>query len=312
MIEYRPHGINPFSPRRALPHVGKQPAASVLVVMHSDKQGLSMIQLLEKLRTRWRKRRDLPTPEALFDDMAAWWKSPLGKALLANETDLLEPTLARIFGYHFLQLGVSEHSMLEASPIGHKLLFRPQYDAGKSLPVANNEALPLQSDSVDAVLIHHALEYTADSHRLLRESARVLMPGGKLLIIGFNPLSSWGVRKLCRWRNTRPWDAHTISSSRVQDWLKLLDFSVDKIEHCAYLLPLKHTRFVNAAPRFEAFGRRYKAPVGAVYVIVACKQVMPVTPIQPRWSKLPKPVLVRPVGETARARPEAAKVKLDS
>lgn len=271
-----------------------------------------MIQLLENIRQRWRKRRDLPTPQDLFQDMGDWWESPLGKALLANETDLLEPTLARIFGYHFLQLGVSEHSMLEASPIGHKLLFVPQFDATKAIPVANNEALPLQSESVDAVLIHHALDYTPDSHRLLRESARVLMPGGKLLIIGFNPISSWGMRKLCRWRNSRPWDARYISSSRVQDWLKLLDFSVDKVEHCAYLLPVKHTRFVNAAPKLEAFGQRFNAPLGAVYVIVACKQVMPITPILPRWPKLPRPVLVRPVSEPARARPQAAKVKLDS
>jgi len=293
-------------------HVKKRDTIDGQVVTQRDKQGLSMIQLLENFRVRWRKRRDLPTPEALFHDMTAWWESPLGKALLANETDLLEPTLARIFGYHFLQLGVSEHSMLGASPIGHKLQFMPGFDAAKTLPVANNEALPLQSDSVDAVLIHHALDYSPDSHRLLREAARVLMPGGKLLIIGFNPLSSWGVRKLCRWRNTRPWDARYIASSRVQDWLKLLDFSVAKVEHCAYLLPFKHSRFVNAAPRFEAFGQRFHAPLGAVYVIAACKQVMPVTPILPRWPKLPRPVLVRPVGETARARPEAAKVKLDS
>lgn len=271
-----------------------------------------MIQLIENLRARWHKRRDLPAPQALFQDMAKWWESPLGEALLVNETDLLEPKLARIFGYHFLQLGVSEHSMLDASPVGHKLLFVPQYDAAKSLPVADNEALPLQSDSVDAVLIHHALDYTPDSHRLLREAARVLMPGGKLLIIGFNPRSSWGMRKLCRLRNTQPWDARYIASSRVQDWLKLLDFSVEKVEHCAYLLPFKHSRFVNAAPRFEAFGKRLNAPLGAVYVIVACKQVMPVTPILPRWPKLPRPVLVRPVGESVRARPEAAKVKLDS
>lgn len=268
-----------------------------------------MMQLLEKARERWQKRRDLPAPEALFHDMAQWWESPLGKALLATETDLLEPTLARIFGYHFLQLGVSEHSMLGASPVGHKLLFMPQYDSTKTLPVASNEALPLQSESVDAVLIHHALEYTHDSHRLLRESARVLMPGGKLLIIGFNPHSSWGMRKLCRWRNTRPWDAHYISSSRVQDWLKLLEFTVDKVEHCGYLLPLKHTRVANATPRLEAIGQRFNAPLGAAYIIVACKQVMPVTPILPRWAKLPRPVLVSPVGETARARPQAAKVK---
>ncbi len=271
-----------------------------------------MIQLLENLRSRWHKRRVLPSPEVLFQDMGVWWQTPLGKALLESEANLLEPILARIFGYHVLQLGVSEHSMLEASPIGHKLLFLPQHDATRPHPVADNEALPLQSESVDAVLIHHALDYSPDNHRLLRESARVLMPGGKLLIVGFNPLSAWGVRKFCRWRNTRPWDARYVASSRVQDWLKLLDFKVDKVEHCAYLLPFKHSRLVNAASRFESFGQKLNAPLGAVYVIVACKQVMPVTPILPRWPKLPRPVLVRPVGETARSRPQAAKVKLDS
>ncbi|MCB1664555.1 MAG: class I SAM-dependent methyltransferase [Pseudomonadales bacterium] len=268
---------------------------------------------LNNIQAYWRRRGELPAPETLFQDMGHWWETPLGSALLDRETALLEPILARLFGYHFLQLGVSQRSMLEASPIGHKMLFAPSVESGTVLPVASNEALPLQSESVDAVLIHHALDFTPDSHRLLRESARVLMPGGKLLIIGFNPLSVWGLRHLLRWRNTLPWNARYIASSRVQDWLKLLEFTVDKVEHAGYLLPMRHTRFVEGATKLEALGQRFNAPLGAIYLIVACKQVMPVTPILPRWRpSLPRPVLVRPVGESVRARPQAARVKVKS
>ncbi|MCP5331580.1 MAG: methyltransferase domain-containing protein [Pseudomonadales bacterium] len=268
---------------------------------------------LDNIRSYWRKRRELPAPQTLFHEMGQWWQTPLGHALLRSEAAVLEPVLARLFGYHFLQLGVSEHSMLDASPIGHKIVFVPGHERGGVLPVASNEALPLQSESVDAVLIHHALDYTPDSHRLLRESARVLMPGGKLLILGFNPLSPWGLRHLLRWRNTLPWNARYIASSRVQDWLKLLEFTVDKVEHAGYILPMRRARQGDGASRLEAMGQRFNAPLAAVYLIVACKQIMPVTPIQPRWRpSLPRPVLVRPVGESARARPQAARVKIKS
>lgn len=262
-------------------------------------------------RHYWRQRGDLPTPTDLYREMTQWLDSPLGHALLESESAVLEPVLARIFGYHFLQLGVSEHSMLTASPIAHKLLFVPEHNSEKKLLVADNEALPLQSESVDAVLIHHALDYTPDNHRLLREAARVLRPGGKLLIIGFNPLSSWGLRRLCRWRNAAPWDARYVSSLRVQDWLQLLEFSIDKVEHCAYLLPVNKPRMIAAAPGLERFGLKLGAPLGAAYLIVACKQVVPVTPIMPRWPSLRRPVLVRPAAESART-PQAAKVKSDS
>lgn len=262
--------------------------------------------LLKPLSDRWKRRHNLPEPGALFRDMEDWLASPLGEALLQSERDILEPILARIFGYHFLQIGVSSQSLLEESPVGHRFLFAPDGIAEARHAIANCESLPLQTESVDAVLIHHALDYTPDCHRLLREASRVLMPGGKLLIAGFNPLSSWGMRKLLRVGNDLPWSARFISSNRVCDWLKLLEFSVDRIAHCGYLLPFTHQRLVRLAPGLEEFGRKAGIPAGAAYIIVACKQVMPVTPVSPRWPIIPRPIIARTLGEPARARPQAA------
>lgn len=256
---------------------------------------------------RLKRRHRLPEPGALFQEMGQWLDTPLGKALLESERQVMAPVLARIFGYHFLQIGVSATSLLDESPVGHRFLFVPQGSARSGHPVADCEALPLQTDSVDAVLIHHALDYTPDSHRLLREASRVLMPGGKLLIAGFNPRSTWGIRRLARVGTSLPWSARFISSNRVCDWLKLLEFSVERVSHCAYLLPFTHPRVVQLAPALERAGKRLEAPVGAAYVIVACKQVMPVTPVLPRWPRISRPLIARTLGEPARARPQAAR-----
>jgi len=264
------------------------------------------MKLKSVIADRLKHRRNLPEPATLFHDMTQWLETPLGQALLDSERKLLEPVLARIFGYHFLQVGVSEAFLLDESPVGHRFLFVPQGGAASRHAVANSEALPLQTDSVDAVLIHHALDYTPDSHRLLREASRVLMPGGKLLIVGFNPLSTWGVRRLARVGTRLPWSARFISANRVCDWLKLLEFSVERVSHCAYLLPFTHPRVVQLAPALEPFGKRFAAPFGAAYMIVACKQLMPVTPVMPRWPRISRPLIARTLGEPARARPQAA------
>ncbi len=47
--------------------------------------------------------------------------------------------------------------------------------------------LPLRAASVDAILVTDALHHISDQHGVLQEAARVLRPGGVLLIREFNP-----------------------------------------------------------------------------------------------------------------------------
>ncbi|MBX9759196.1 MAG: metalloregulator ArsR/SmtB family transcription factor [Beijerinckiaceae bacterium] len=48
-------------------------------------------------------------------------------------------------------------------------------------------ALPVERDSYDLVLVHQVLHYLDDPQRALRESARALRPGGRLVVIDFAP-----------------------------------------------------------------------------------------------------------------------------
>ncbi len=52
---------------------------------------------------------------------------------------------------------------------------------------ANIYDLPLADQSADAVVIHLVLHFLSDPQRAIREAARVLAPGGRLLIVDFAP-----------------------------------------------------------------------------------------------------------------------------
>jgi len=47
--------------------------------------------------------------------------------------------------------------------------------------------LPFQRDSFDVVTIHQVLHYLDDPERAIAEAARVLRPGGRLLVVDFAP-----------------------------------------------------------------------------------------------------------------------------
>ncbi|MDT8428585.1 MAG: class I SAM-dependent methyltransferase [Pseudomonadales bacterium] len=259
-----------------------------------------MRNILNNYRKYRRQRAELPSQQELVPVMTKWFSSELGQTLYAAEKNQLDPLLARSFGYHILQISCSaEIDLIAESPAGHKLKFAPKYIPGQKQAVALAEALPLESDSVDTVVLHHALDFTPDKHRLLREATRVIIPGGKLLIVGFNPFSLWGGAKLIRWHRAPPWNARFVPGSRVSDWLELLEFRVDQITHGGYLLPLNYRRLLRYADFLERTGQRMSNPLGAFYVITAYKERVPITPVVRRWPRLAAPVLGRPGIEPA-------------
>ena len=239
---------------------------------------------------------------SLESQLTDWLNSPLGEAILDSQRRLLEPVLDSIFGYHVLQLSYSPGvNMLGDGVAGHCFTFAPAWRSDVKHTVADIESLPLASDSMDAVLLHHALDFTADSHRLVREASRVLRPGGRMIIMGFNPLSLWGLSKVLRLRRQPPWNARFIAKSRLDDWLSLLDFQVERLEHGGYLPPFKHTGLLAYAPDIERWLGRWGNPTGGFYMMTAIKQRVPLIPAKPHWSKpLTAGVMGRPLADTGR------------
>lgn len=261
------------------------------------------MNLLSKHETRRRLLRGMPDADLLSSQVAQWFQSPQGEAVFRAELEAVQPCLEKLFGYHILQLGFSEeHSLIADSPVGHKIIFAPSHRLGSKKPVALNEELPLSSDSIDVVAIHHGLDFTSDSHRLLREASRVLRPGGHMLIIGFNPYSFWGFWKLFKRKKYIPWRGRFISKGRVIDWLKLLGLHIDSVVYGLHFMPLKLSKLLKHASTLEKFGNRIHSPFGGVYAIHCIKQVVPLTPLLPRWKSLRARATVMPAAENVRAK----------
>jgi SAM-dependent methyltransferase len=234
--------------------------------------------------------------------MSAWFATPLGQYLLERERVLVRESLSRRFGYHLLQLGCSELLLHQDSPMGHKFSFCPHPGMQTAhTAIASAEAIPLPDESVDMVLLHHALDFSQHQHQLLREVSRTLIAGGHVLIVGFNPYSSWGLRNRLHFRHqdSAPWNASQLSTLRVSDWLKLLDFQVVSVRYGAYALPFNSVRSIRYTGWMEEFATRLNWPTGGFYVILARKQVLPLTPVQKRWRSLAVPVIGLPVADQA-------------
>ncbi|GAB4357330.1 MAG: methyltransferase domain-containing protein [Gammaproteobacteria bacterium] len=233
--------------------------------------------------------------------MRAWYRKAPGTLLIASEREEVERLLPYIFGYHILQIGSlgRERSLLNSCRIKHRLVIDSDFQNGSSDAGLYSQAgaLPIASDSVDAVVLAHTLELELDPHQVLREAERVLIPEGHLLVIGFNPWSIWGLWRLFLRRSREvPWCTRFVSPARVKDWLALLGFDIAHEAGLFYRPPLPYEGLMNRLMFLEKLGRRFWPLLGGGYVILARKRVTTVTPIRLPWKRRARvvPGLVEP------------------
>jgi SAM-dependent methyltransferase len=211
------------------------------------------------------------------DALNRWYRTALGSSVAAAERQLLEMQLPRLFGYTLLQIGGAPLAdTLHHSPMKQQIVLG---EAGniRALP----ELMPVASDSVDLVILPHAIELSCDPHQLLREVERVLIPEGHLLIFGFNPWSLWGIRRLlARGSERLPWSARFLSAGKVDDWLSLLGF--ERVQGSFYLFQFPFQRPPGSGG-VESLLRRYFPRFGGGYCLLVRKRVSTLTRIKPAW-----------------------------
>ncbi len=174
-----------------------------------------------------------------------FWESDLASRTIHVEIQLAADFIARLHGDSVVWLG---QSPLPTVSLKKRLIKCPVYvSPGTPRPVdmgedhepgvapdtienivADFDCLPFQSRSVDAVVLHHALEQVPDPRTVLREATRILAPGGRLLLFGYNPWSLLGVRRgLAAFLPDRMSQLRLINPIRLFDWFALLGLELD-------------------------------------------------------------------------------------
>lgn len=162
---------------------------------------------------------------------ADWLSSALGRQLLGAEAELLRGLLDDVFGLELLQLGSwgLPRELLSSCRTRRQTVIGPCHADSSGCEVdvvAELSALPIQSASVDAVLLPHTLEFVQDPHAVVREADRVLHGEGQLIVMGFRPISLWGLRATASRGGYPPGLQQMLGMGRVRDWLNLLGYEV--------------------------------------------------------------------------------------
>ena len=125
----------------------------------------------------------------------AWYQTPRGKLLKDLEADYIQKSITVSCQQTILQVGglgwenefidctlYKNYTILDAKGLGCNEARKIQ---------AKAYSLPLQSDSIDMIIIPHLLEFDTHRFQSMREIERVLKPEGLLLMLNFNPWSIW-------------------------------------------------------------------------------------------------------------------------
>ena len=207
-----------------------------------------------------------------------FWDSNLATRTLYLESYLANDFVARLHGQSLVWLG---HTPAATHVLSNRKLDCVVYvtpDSSAQIDVdpeqkrahviAEFDELPFQSRSVDVVVIHHALEQASDPRTVLREASRILAPGGKLLVFGFNPWSMMGLRRgLAALIPDRLRQIRMVNPIRLFDWLTLLGLELDAPPAYGGL-----SLFRERQPKRSVVPSPSQLPFGGIVITSAVKQ----------------------------------------
>jgi len=274
---------------------------------------------VEDIRVSYRANAEVQAPESKIEtqdefldhsthypeSVRTWLTTPLGEALLQQESRIVEEAFDGIFGEQCLQLGLwgerntflkharTQRTALVDEGIVHAVGATSVGAASAATDgpsaIGQLHRLPIQDDSVDCVLLPHALDYSDRPQAILREVDRVLTSHGHLGILGFKTGGLWGTRRLIPGAGLPPDATDLLPERRLRDWLELLDLSIHGVTRFFFRWPLPGNRGATS-PKWERRGQRWWPEFAACYMLTAQKRVSTLTPVRPQWRRKPQVV----------------------
>ncbi|MCK5897928.1 MAG: methyltransferase domain-containing protein [Methylococcales bacterium] len=198
------------------------------------------------------------------------YQTPRGKLLQAMEIEYLQKAIDLSYKQTLLQIGglnfenefldcdlFQRFTILDNAGLGTNITAKIQ---------AKAFSLPIQTETIDMIILPHLLEFDAHRFQTMREVERVLKPEGQLIILNFNPWSFWlRSQYLLDKRLAESWRGYFISRSRLLDWLKLLnfelkmtvEFEIDSFKTTRGSFSLNKNTLLATAYAIKAIKRRY-------------------------------------------------------
>jgi len=206
-----------------------------------------------------------------------WFQSDVGQQVLRQEQQELALAIPDSGITCALQIGIpAGTSVLVEVQSPSRLVLATDTAVNKEGAdlIADSACLPLDSQSVELVVLHHTLETSVNPHAVLREASRVVSAGGLLAIVAFNPWSFAGLWRLgerYRSKDDRYWFYPFIPAGHIQDWMAVLGFELLSGSWMLYRPPFVNAWIWKRLHFLELAGDRWWPVFGNVSLLVARK-----------------------------------------
>jgi SAM-dependent methyltransferase len=232
-----------------------------------------------------------------------WLMQNLGQSLLAAEKKFLSGLLAERYGKHVLLMGVpGQRELIDCSVMSNRVILTPLLNRHKEYKCieSNYYSLPIAPGTLDLVIVPHTLELLDNPRQLLAEACRAVKPEGLIVLLGFNPISFWGLKKWWVKSKKMPWVGTFIHANKVKNWLRLADFELVKHDTIFFRPPIASKKIFQRLRFLEWVGKKLYAPLGGVYILTAQAKIIPLTPIKLHWKQTISPLHAVIPGPTMR------------
>ena len=124
----------------------------------------------------------------------------------------------------------------------------------------------------------------------------MLVPEGRVVISGLNPVSLWALRqhrarlyqRMGRGRLYLPDAGEFIGYHRLRDWLRLLSFEVESARFGCYRPAVRSNHWLERFAWMDRLGEHWWPILGAAYFLVAVKRVHGMRLLEPAWRTAPQ------------------------
>jgi SAM-dependent methyltransferase len=145
--------------------------------------------------------------------------------------------------------------------------FWPEREKGL-VALSGDSEWPLETESVDRILLVHSLENSVMPQALLQEAWRVLKSNGRLLLIVPNRLGLWARADWTPFGRGTPFTA-----GQITQYLADSLFVHERTERALFMPPFRSFLVLRGAYAFESVGRAVFPGLAGIYLVEASKQI---------------------------------------